>query len=402
MKFAYFVYPHAGGTYSVYSALRAGLASHGIAVTWIGIGPRAQAAWDNPQWAHARAHGAVVAGNIENERQQAEGLIRHLESSDFDGVFVNVLAGRSETNALRYLDPAIRRIMIVHNITPGTYAAARAMREHVHATVGVSPRIQADLVRKHDFPVERTFAIPNAIDLAPFASTARTQSPDGSLRLLFLGRIIDSDKGVFWLPRIMERLANQPVSLTVAGDGPDLAELRKRCANQRGRVRFTGRVPPDAIPGLMAEHDVLVFPSRFEGLGLSLVEAMAGGCVPVASRIRGVTDFVVQDSANGYLFEIGDANAAAERISFLARDHASLNAISNAARVSTAGRFNLADMSQAYAEVLRQVMDGPVTPPPPLDLKNWKYPSGLRPSLRTYLPKGIKNRLRVWRERFAL
>lgn len=402
MKFAYFVFPHAGGTYTVYSALRAGLASHGITVTWIGVGPHAQAAWDNPQWAHARAHGAVVAGHIEDERQQAEALIRHLEASDFDGVFVNVLGDRVETNAMRYLDPAIRRVMIVHNITAGTYAAARAMREHVHATVGVSPRIQSDLVRKHGFAAERTFAIPNAIDLAPFSSAVRTQSPDGVLRLLFLGRVIDSDKGVLWLPRIMERLANQPVSLTIAGDGPDLAELQKRFANQSGRVRFTGRVQPYAVPALIAEHDVLVFPSRFEGLGLSLVEAMATGCVPVASRIRGVTDFVVHDGSNGCLFDIGNVDAAAAKIKLLAENHELLGEMAAAARRNTVGRFDLPTMANGYAKILGDLAAAPPRIASPLRIDRWTYPPGLRAGLRTYLPNGIKNRLRVWREQFAL
>ncbi len=402
MKFAYFAFPHAGGTYSVYSTLRAGLASHDITLNWLGIGPHAQAAWDDPQWHHARPHGAVVAGHVGDERQQAEALIRHLESSDFDGVFVNVLAGRVETNAMRYLDPAIRRVMIVHSITPGTYAAAKTIREYVHATVGVSPRIQSDLVRSYGFAAERTFAIPNAIDLAPYSSQERTESPDAVLRLLFLGRIIDTDKGVFWLPRIMERLAGQPVSLTVVGDGPDLAELRKRFAHQNSRVRFTGRVPPDAVPALLADHDVFVFPSRFEGLPLSLVEAMAAGCVPVASRIRDVTDFVVQDGDNGYLFDIGDVDSATEKIRMLAENRDVLAKMAAAARKNSVGRFDLSSMGKAYRDVLHKALNGPAMISAPLSQKNWRYPSGLRPGLRTYLPTGIKNRLRVWRERFAI
>lgn len=400
MKFAYFGIPRTGGTYTVYHSLRTGLASHGITVKWLGIGPHAQAVYDNPQWAHEREHGVVLAGQIEDERTQAEALVRYLESSDFDGIFVNVLAGRVETNAIRYLDPAIKRVMIVHSITPGTYAAAGAMRDHIHATVAVSPRIQSDLVRKFSFPADRTFAIPNAIDLDPFSSTQRTRT-HGALRLLSLGRISDGDKGVFWLPKIMDQLASHPVTLTIAGDGPDLPELRKRFARLEHKVRFIGRVSPADVPSVFAEHDVFISTSRFEGLPLTLVEAMAGGCVPVASRIKGVTDFVVQDGGNGFLFDIGDVRAAAQKIAQLANDSELLAKASAAARQNNTGRFDLATMGGAYAKVLHQAMERPATIAPPMSFAQWKYPSGLRSGLRTYLPKGLKNRLRVWRERFA-
>lgn len=401
MKFAYFGIPHIGGTYTVYHSLRVGLAPHGISVTWLGLGPQAQLAYDDPCWVHEREHGVVLAGETDDDRLQAETLIRYLESSDFSGVFVNVLAGRVETNAMRYLDPAIKRVMIVHNITLGTYAAARAVRDYVHATVGVSPRIKNDLITHHGFQEACTHAIPNAIDLQAFAVSRTERQNDTLLRVLFLGRIIDTDKGVFGLPRIMDRLRDCPVHLTIAGDGPDRAELERRCAPLGDRVRFLGRIPPDRVPEVLAAHDVFLFPSRFEGLPLSLVEAMASGCVPVASRIKGVTDFVVTDGADGLLFDLGDARAAARHIRQLAEDRALLARLAGAARQNVAGRFELDALARDYADVVHKVLDAPRPIRAPLPIDAWSYPAGLRPGLRTYLPNGVKKWLRVWRERFA-
>jgi glycosyltransferase involved in cell wall biosynthesis len=256
-------------------------------------------------------------------------------------------------------------------------------------------------VRKFRFPADRTTSIPNAIDLDPFINAARDPRPDGTLRLLSLGRIIDSDKGVFWLPKIMDRLADQPVTLTVAGDGPDLAQLKKQFAHMNERVRFIGRVSPVDAPGLFAEHDVFISTSRFEGLPLTLVEAMAAGCVPVASRIKGVTDYVIQGGENGHLFGIGDVKAAARQIRLLAQDREMLTRMSLTARHNNIDRFGLDSMSRGYAEAIHQVMTRPAALIPPLSFAHWKYPAGLKPGLRTYLPKGLKNRLRAWRERFA-
>lgn len=402
MKFTYFGIPHTGGTHTVYCSLRDGLAAHGIQVSWVGTGSSAQAAFDNPTWSHERAHGIAVATQTDDEQQQAVALREHLEAGHYDGVFVNVLAGRVPTNVVRYLDARILRIMIVHSITPGTYAAARAVRDHVHATIGVSPRIQADLVRAHGFDAQRTWAIPTAIDLLAFQSVQRRSEASSPLRLLFLGRVVNADKGVFWLPNIMDRLPRASCILTIVGDGPDLSALKQRCAHLGEQVRFLGRIAPPEVPATLAKHDVFLFPSCFEGLGLSLVEAMAAGCVPVASRIRQVTDFVVNDGENGLLFKVGDVAGAAAAIQRLAEDRGLLARLAVAARQNAVHRFDLPGMVQAYADVLNQIAANPPLIAPAKPMTDWNYPRGLKPGLRTYLPDGVKNLLRVWRERLAV
>lgn len=402
MKLAYFGIPHMGGTYTVYKSLADGLLPHGIDVHWVGVGPSAQAAFDDPKWSAERDRGVALATQTDDEQQQAAALREHLEAHQYDGVFVNVLAGRVPTNVVRYLDARILRILIVHNITPGTYAAARAVRDHVHATIGVSPRIQADLVRAYGFDAQRTWAIPNAIDLLAFQSAQHSTAPGSPLRLLFLGRVVNADKGVFWLPKIMDRLPPASCTLSIVGDGPDGSALKQRCAHLGERVRFLGRVAPAEVPAVLANHDVFLFPSRFEGLGLSLVEAMAAGCVPVASRIRQVTDFVVNDGENGLLFPVGDVAGAAAAIQRLAEDRGLLARLSAAARQNAAHRFDLPGMARAYAAVLNPIAANPPLIAPAKAMADWSYPRGLKPGLRTYLPNGLKNLLRVWRERLAV
>jgi glycosyltransferase involved in cell wall biosynthesis len=401
VKFAYFVMPHVGGTWTVYKTVCAGLARYGVDMRWLGVGPGAQAALENSLWAAERPAGAVAGGYTSDELTQAKALIKELESEDYDGVFVNAACNRVHSNVVRYLDTRIRRIMTVHTITVATYAGARVLRDHVHATVCVSPRIRNDLVARLGFPQDNTICISSALNLEPFDSQAPRACSGGLLRLLSLGRLIDVDKGVFWLPRIMDRLRDCPVQLTIAGDGPDRAELERRCAHLGERVRFIGCVSPNRVSAVLAAHDVFLFPSRFEGLGLSLVEAMAFGCVPVASRIKGVTDFVVADGKDGLLFDLGNVRLAARHIRRLATDRALLARLSEAARLSVADRFGLDAMARAYFDVVRLVMMAPCPIESPLPIDAWSVPPGLRPGLRTYLPSGAKKWLRVWRERFA-
>jgi glycosyltransferase involved in cell wall biosynthesis len=401
MKFAYFGHPHVGGTHTVYTALRAGLAARGVEVRWLGIGREAVAAARDPLWAEELSFGDTVGLEGGTDAQQAEAMIEHLLTQGFSGVFVNVLANRVQMNAVRYLPAALRRIMIVHNITPGTYAAAKALRGHVHAAVGVSPRVRDDLAGRLGFPPAITRAIPNGVDTTAFTQLS-PGAPErfGPLRLLFLGRIEDASKGVFWLPDIMQALPPSLATLTVAGSGPDLDRLRSACAGLEDRVRFIGFVAPAAVPKLLATHDVLVFPSRYEGLGLSLVEAMAVGCVPVASRIRGVTDFVVADGETGLLFSVGDTCAAADAIRVLAKDRNRLERLSGAARAAGCSSFSLSGMADGYAAVIDEVMTRPASIVAPEPLTEWRYPRGMRSGLRTKLPTPVKNLVRTLQERW--
>ncbi|MGH6858774.1 MAG: glycosyltransferase family 4 protein, partial [Phyllobacterium sp.] len=267
MKFAYFVRPHIGGTYTVFKQLREGLAGFGIEVRWLAMGEHESLG--DPLWFSELEFGSVIeTGGLHGERDQAQALASALADEGYDGVFINVLSDRVQTNIARYLPETILRIMIVHNITPGTYAAAAAIRDHVHATIGVSERCRKDLVERYGFAPAHTHVIPNAIDTEVFRGKMREARQETRLRMLFLGRIEDASKGVFWLPGIMERLPRS-AALTVAGAGPDLEKLRKDMAPHASRIEFLGAVPPAQIPALLLRHDVLVMPSRFEGYPLT-------------------------------------------------------------------------------------------------------------------------------------
>jgi glycosyltransferase involved in cell wall biosynthesis len=398
VKLAYFVLPHIGGTYSVFKSLREGLAPYGVDVRWLGMAYGGHKL--HPDMREEMNFGSIVELPRDlTEMQCAQHLALELESQGYDGIFINVLSDRIQTNIARYLHKDIFRLMIVHNITPGTYAAAIAIRDYVHATIGVSERCRHDLVTRHGFPAERTFAIANAVDTDRFIAVSRKKEKhEQPLRVLFLGRIEDDSKGVFWLPSILQALP-PTVRLTIAGDGPDLPALKTRMARQADQVDFRGAVRAEGIPALVAEHDVFVMPSRFEGFGMVLIEAMAGGCVPVASNIHGVTDNIVDDSINGLLFPIGDCRRAARAIQSLHDHREKLREMSEAGREKAIGRFSVASMGKRYHDVIHELA---ITRPrlaAPLSFDQWAMPHGLRPGIRSYVPRPLKNWLRVMRER---
>jgi glycosyltransferase involved in cell wall biosynthesis len=117
----------------------------------------------------------------------------------------------------------------------------------------------------------------------------------------------------------------------LVGGGPLRGALEARAAalGVADRVRITG--PTQDVVGALAAADVLVAPSRNEGMGRAIVEAMALGVPPVATTVGGIPA-VVEDGVSGRLVPPEDAPALARALIELGRDPAPRAKLGEAAR----------------------------------------------------------------------
>ncbi|MEO1377137.1 MAG: glycosyltransferase family 4 protein, partial [Cyanobacteria bacterium J06635_10] len=327
-------------------------------------------------------------------------FIKHIEAN-YQGIIINVLANAIQTNAARYISNKIIKLQIVHNITPATYRAATAIYDYVHATICPTPRIANDLVDKMNLSSDKVFTIPHAVNLSGFKQLSSRRSKHQPLKLIYLGRIEENAKGILWLPEIVEECQKNGihVSLTVVGDGPDLSKLKLKISQMglEQNIHFYGRASYAEVPLLFAEHHVFVMSSRYEGFGYTLVEAMASGCVPVCSRISGVTDFIVSHGKDGFLFNVGNTKKAATFISQLVNENI-WQEFSDNAKLTSQSRFGLKQQAKSYGDLIKDLSQNPPVVAPSLPIDNWQLPPGLKPRFATYLPDSVKNILRVWRE----
>jgi len=159
---------------------------------------------------------------------------------------------------------------------------------------------------------------------APSRSVARARLglPEDAFVVAGLGRLVPV-KGFDVLVAALRPLADAVPSsrLVLIGDGPQREELRvaARDLGVGGRVLVTG-VTPD-IAGWLAAADVLAAPSRNEGMGRAIVEAMALGLTVVGAAVGGIPA-VVADGETGWLVPPGDSLALAAALVELARDEA--------------------------------------------------------------------------------
>jgi glycosyltransferase involved in cell wall biosynthesis len=270
----------------------------------------------------------------------------------------------------------------------------------VTATVAISPRIEQDLAFAYGFRGDNLRLIPNGIDASVFSNNTSTKSLAGPLKILSHGRIT-KDKGVFRIPQILSRLAHYTSDwqCTVSGDGPDLAELRRRCdaLELSGRIEFTGWTASKDVPVLMNRHDAFLFPTKYEGYAVALIEAMAGGCAPVASRLPGITDWIIQDGENGLLFPVGSIQHAVNHLIVLISDRHRLQMLSQRAR-EAANRYSNDWVAQEYHKLFSDVQFLPRQLLPAKNLNECELAPGLKPAWWYGLPDPLKARLRTVRE----
>lgn len=199
-------------------------------------------------------------------------------------------------------------------------------RTSVRAVLGDSPAVE---VMRH--VVQAPSAAPDILTHAPPTSTDATGV--GTLRGVCVARL-EQYKGVDVLLRALQLVQAQGIRVVmrVVGDGAErdaLASLARALGLRD--VRFVGAVAPDVVGEELRAAELMILPSRSEGLPLAIVEAMAYGLPVVATRVGGNAE-VVDDGATGLLVAPEQPEALAASIVRLANDPDARRRMGEAAR----------------------------------------------------------------------
>ena len=194
--------------------------------------------------------------------------------------------------------------------------AQQPIRRHAAAVAAIGTRAAA-LYRRILPPDVPVFNIPYHCDLAPYLAITRPRRSGmqsvsvPEVRFLFSGQLIHR-KGVDVLLRAFERVCETgaAASLTIVGDGPDRHRCRRLIGPEwRPRVRFLGFHQPDDLPNVFAESDVFVLPSRYDGWGVVVNEALAAGMPIIATSAVGAGADLIEPGRNGFVVAPGDVDA---------------------------------------------------------------------------------------------
>lgn len=188
----------------------------------------------------------------------------------------------------------------------------------------------AQHVRTRGVPERRVVVIPNGINEAQFASAPSNSEAkqclgwSDALVLGFTGFVRDwhgMDKAIRWLA---SPEAPRQACLLMVGDGPARQELERLALNLQvqDRVRFTGVVPRDAVPALLAAFDIALQPAVVPYASpLKLFEYLGMGKAVVAPAQPNITE-VLRDGENALLFDPEEPGGFHKALARLSADSA--------------------------------------------------------------------------------
>lgn len=280
------------------------------------------------------------------------------------------------TKLLTEQQPQIVQNFLYHANVAGTLAARRALVPRIVLGIRVAdPRrlrswlerrvarnaarivcvsqSVADFCRDRGFPAAKLEIIPNGIDVTPYENAvpldlAELGVPSGRKAIVFVGRLHEQKDLAALISAAPNFLGQLPEhDLVLVGEGPQRRYLSRLAASLGigHRVHWPGWRPE--VPAILAAAEMLVLPSRWEGMPSVLLEAMAAGKPVVATRAEGVAE-VLGDLAAEQTVAVGDVRGLTRRIVQLAQSPPLAQRLGQENRQRILAHFSLQEMVHRY------------------------------------------------------
>lgn len=215
--------------------------------------------------------------------------------------------------ASKFNPSAIRVLGWMHNDIAYDRRTLEWFEPSISRFVAVSGRIERALRETLGDRSPDVRRVPYGVPIPPPRSPGSLYAGARPLRLVYAGRFDHEQKRVLALVEMSRTLTQSGVrhELTLIGDGParaeleqiqhDLPEIRLRCAKPDG-----GPLTPSDVRAMLNSSDVFLMASRYEGLSIAMLEAMAHGCVPVVTDVSGARDALGDHPSIGELVQAPD------------------------------------------------------------------------------------------------
>jgi glycosyltransferase involved in cell wall biosynthesis len=203
--------------------------------------------------------------------------------------------------------------------------------------------------------------VPNAIEVEPYQVIPRPRPENDSVELLFLGHI-GHEKGCFDLLAAIEKVryqAQRPFCLNYVGETLDTGEKEHLVSEIQAKdleqwVKVHDPEYDEQKVRRLANSDVLILPSYFEGMPMSIIEAMAAGLPVVATMVGGIPDLVVHETT-GLLISAGDIDGLAITLVRLIDSPEQRLAMGMAGRQRAVEQFNIETKVKTLVELYNRV-----------------------------------------------
>lgn len=295
-------------------------------------------------------HGNIIKVMWKIEQYVRQNQIEVIHCNSFDSPELLIFA--------KILHPSVRIVYTIHDVQQwNKLNKLRSMYRNLICSqiIAISKSVQHDIVSSGAKDSKVT-VVYNAIDLEKFNRRNESQTNNKIKGLASIGdrdvfiignvaRIMPNKKGQDILINAFAKVKVQyPQIKCIFAGGADVEnlkefeELKLIAAQFEGCIEFLGTVTD--IPCFLKEIDLFVLPSRFEGFGIALIEAMALGIPCIASNLDGPAEIIGKEE-RGLLFTSEDVNALAEKIVYALEHYDEMLKVAKSAEVYVRNHFDI-------------------------------------------------------------
>lgn len=251
---------------------------------------------------------------------------------------------------IRVADPTVWRMHVER-------LAAHAVDRIVCVSQSVAQFVQSRM----GLAARKLVVIPNGIDLSRYPAESAADLSQFGIKptrrtIVYVGRL-DRQKGTDWLvelsPRLLDKLPDH--DLLLVGDGPQRRWLEMLAASQAcaGRIHFAGWRPD--ITEILKRCDLVILPSRWEGMPNAVLEAMASGLPVVATQVAGVHE-LLGPLAERQTVAPNDANSLIAKVVNIAQDRALADSLGRQNQLRVTEHFCLGRMISTYERLYESLV----------------------------------------------
>jgi glycosyltransferase involved in cell wall biosynthesis len=221
-------------------------------------------------------------------------------------------------------------------------------------------RSAARYVASLGYDPSRISSLPYATDIDRFGHAPRPAAPEGELRLIYVGQLIERKGLEPFVQALAAALEARPalrVTLTLAGRGEREDALRSLRTPPNLMLRFPGPVAYHDLDALYAAHDAFVMPTLSDTWGLVVNESMASGLPVLGSRQSQAVLEMVEEGSEGWVFDARSPASLRDAIERCLGCDAQARAAMGVRARSRARQFSPAHSAQQIVDACRRATD---------------------------------------------
>ncbi|MGB0371578.1 MAG: glycosyltransferase family 4 protein [Opitutales bacterium] len=267
------------------------------------------------------AHESVLDSSVYNVAKKRIHLSKGLPNPvDFDFLIFNGYLNLSYFSYVRRIPERVRTVWFgepffipSNRFIASLYRWLRGPITNVDGVIAIGKRAYEQYMEL--FPGRPRLNQPYAIDIKSYARSKREACGD-KINILFCGQLIHR-KGFDLLLDAFRALINDNeiealLELTVVGDGDLRGLIDQVESSVRERIHYLGFIQPAELPAVFGEADLFVLPSRYDGWGVVINQAIAAELPIVTTEAVGAADLI--DERNGRVVAPNDSGAIVDAV----------------------------------------------------------------------------------------